>query len=593
MRIFLLWRRPSNAAEFLDTHCVAARLQKLFAPLFGVPLQMSMLETPAACLVFLQLPVREWKPAFLEDDGSVTAAAAEYPLNARSVLATRQTPVADQGTLVALARQLQAEPEQLLRELSPPFSLIWSARQGGELFVQNDGLGQAQLFELDQGPLWALSNKITAFRALGLVLKPDPEQWAVRLTVGWFPLDMSGYHGIRFLAPGTQLRLTSRGIQRRQWDVVSDWVHPKPMPRAECLELARTSLLRQLEAVMPLWGQPAADLSGGWDTRAVVAVLRASGSKFSAQVVGLPDRPDVVIARQLAEIAGFPLTVNSAAELPPADPGACGHCIARALLWQAGYFEDRKHKAFLADEEFLDGGVVKIMGQHGEMGRGKWAHKIGAAKLSEDQFEAALLEKLLLHVPPFLRLSLHNVVRDVLLQMYRQARIYGVTGLAQLDFFHLFEKTRRWASGKLNVHTGVVVAPFVQPDFIRATFGYQLRKDEKTLYSPHFHRHIIARHAPEWEKVPFDRQLERQTAGQTPTTTDQGQPRSWRQQTGHLPYDSIGYWHTVGMPILREGLARDGFWTEVFNPDRARELWSTAPDQLALLFFLPGVCQDM
>jgi hypothetical protein len=460
------------------------------------------------------------------------------------------------------------------------------------VFVQNDGLGHAQLFELEEGPLWALSNKVTAFRALGAELRPDAEQWAVRLAVGWFPLDISGYKGVRFLAPGTQLRLTPRGAERRRWDVVSGWTHPEPMPRPECLELARSSLLRQIEAVRPLCGRPSADLSGGWDSRTVVAALRAAGCDFSAQVVGLPDRPDVVVARQLAQIAGFPLTVNGSAELPPDDAGACARCISRALLWQGGYFEDRKHKAFLAGEDFLDGGVVKVVGQHGELGRGKWAHKVGAAKLSEDQFEEALVRKLLGQMPALVRPSLHAAVADVLWQVVRQARAYGVTGVARFDFFHLFEKTRRWASGRLNVYPGVVVGPFLQPDFVRATFAYQLRQGEKALYRPHFHRHILATHAPEWEGVPFDRQLEdRQAPDQAEAGEAQGPPRPWRQQTGHLPYDSIGYWRTVGRPLLEEALARDGFWAEVFDPAAARERWSTAPDQLALLLHLPGVCQ--
>jgi hypothetical protein len=140
------------------------------------------------------------------------------------------------------------------------------------MLVQNDGLGQSQLFEFNDGRLWAMSNKINAFKALDVKLKPEPEQWAVWSTLSRFPLTMAGYQNIRFLGPASQLRLNSTGIKRRKFDILSDWVNPQiQMSSEECLELARSSLLQQIQAGMPLWKKLSVGLSGGWDSRAIVS----------------------------------------------------------------------------------------------------------------------------------------------------------------------------------------------------------------------------------------------------------------------------------------------------------------------------------
>ena len=87
--------------------------------------------------------------------------------------------------------------------------MIWASKRTGEVFVQNDGLGLSQLFEYQTGRTWALSNRIFAFKALGLPLKPEPEEWAVRWTLDGFPMSLTGYKSIRYFEPATRLRVCS------------------------------------------------------------------------------------------------------------------------------------------------------------------------------------------------------------------------------------------------------------------------------------------------------------------------------------------------------------------------------------------------
>ena len=594
MKIFLLWRCINDLGQVLAPERVASNLQKIFSPLFSTPPKERILQNSAMSVVVLEMLVLGWKPPFFQEDRQTWALALDYPINARTVLAENGISFENDSVLPILCRKLQHEPTVLLREMAPPFSLVWASKQTDQTFVQNDGLGQSQLFELKGDRLWALTNKITALKALDVPLEMEREHWAVRSTLGWFPLDLTGYKKVRFLQPATQLRLDSTGITRTAHDVLSDWVHPNGLSQNDCLELARSSLLKQIKAAMPLWEKPSVGLSGGWDSRAVVTSLRAAGADFSARVRGLPGRDDVLIASELAKIAGFNLRVKKFEGLPPDDAEACKRCISLALLWQAGHMVTHKHKTFLSHHQYLDGGVVNIMGQHGEIGRGYYAQRIRAVELSEDQYEERLLTKLMASMPPFTRKELHDVVRQIIREAYRQADRYSLTGLARLDFFYLYERTRRWASGSLSSQTGLVFAPFLNPDFIRAVFDY-IGYGKET--NP-FHRYIIATNSPDWVTVPYSEDLkQRELTSEKVDVVKELERKtvisaSWKRPKGGYNYDSSLYWKAVGEPIIHEALARGGFWTEIFDPDMAEKWWQAAPDDLAIVHLLPEMLRS-
>lgn len=559
MRTLLLWRR--DPASPSSAEAVGARLRRLLEPILEGDVTTWTAENGVASLVFLEQPVRGWNAPLREQDDRGWVIAAEYPFG---------------STPRSLRDRLEQNPLATLAEQAPPFALVWSGRGDSEVNVQNDGLGQAQLFEYDDGRLWALTNRISAFTALGARVEPDPEQWAVRTALGWFPLQLTGYRNVRFVAPGTRFTLSEDGVGRTTIDAVGRWVNPDPLPAGDCLELARTSLMRSLEQALPLWDRPSVGLSGGWDTRAVVATLRSLDADFSARVRGSFERPDVRVATELAEIAGFPLRVRSQAGLPPETPEACRHSISLALRWQAGYMVSAKHKTFLARQKGLDGGVVNVMGQHGEIGRAYYAKRIRATELDETEYEDALLRSLLANMPPFTREDLREHVRDTVRAAYRQADRYALSPLRRLDFFYLYERTRRWASGSLASQDGIVFAPFLNPDYVRAVFAFPERTDANP-----FHRYIVERHAPDWLHVPYADEVARRDRRVKEHEAD------WRQPRGNHHYDSRLYWRTVAAPLIEEALTAGGWWTQVFDPVSAAERWEDGPDELAIAHLLP------
>jgi len=598
MKIFLLWRAPADAAPELAPAAVAAKLLAHFGPLAKTELTPLVRSVGPVHLVWLELPIAGFRAPLFEEDGPAWALAPDYPLNARRLLRAAGITPRDDAALLQLAAELEARPAPIVRELVPPSCLLW--RSGNEVRVQNDGLGQAQLFELEKGGLWALTNRVMALRALGTELVPVPEEWAARFVTNWFPLDRSGYEDVRFLAGGTQLRIGRDGVRRTRHDPVGEWVKPAPRTRADALELGRHGLLNVLADAVELAEKPSVGLSGGWDSRCVASCLRMLGADFELRVRGQESHFDVILSTELARIAGLPHRIKSEGGIPPDHVDGLRLGIQNALRWQGGYFATKKHKNFLAKKgkDGLDGGVVNVMGQHAGVGKADFMKKIESWKHDPATFEERLLDALMADAPSFLRADRLETVRELLRASYRAAHAHGLEGHGPLLYYYLNEFTRRWGSATVAGQSGIVVAPFLCPDVIRAC--HALPPEE--LPSKPLHRHVTALHAPDWAVVPYADQVTEGdfASGRLPRveaqkeTEDELTPR-WRAVRHHRKYHYKYFWKDVGQPLLEEAFEQGGFWTEVFDADQAQRNWmnsGSGSDCLSIAHLLPGVLAD-
>ena len=587
MRIFLLWRRDCGPGEALEPAAVAQRLEAVFDPLLVAPLGVAVEECRAAAMVFAQLPVAGWRTPFVQEDAGGRAYAVDYPIGVGRVLAATGAPAPEpEAELPALARRLIADPVPLLRELPPPYSLVWWPAGGEEAVVQTDGLGRAQLLEYDDGGLWAVTNKVAALRALGVEPETDATDWAVKSAGGWFTMDSTGWRHLRYLAPGTQLRVSAAGVRRRADDVLDEWVHPPALAAEDALELGRTALIRHVRDGAPHIERADVGLTGGWDTRAVVSSYLAAGVGVRTYVKGREGSLDVAIAKKLAEIAGIELEVREEADLPAGDPNGLERSIRLALLWQAGMMWSEHHKSFLADGRALDGGVVTVMGQHGEIARGSYERRIRAWEAAgPHEYEDRLIERLLTERPRHLRSEALAAAEEVLRASFRALARYGLDGLAELDLYHLLERTRRYSGASLSSHAGVAFTPFLNPDLIRASYAYRAAAGtfvaQKRLVNP-IHRHAIATNIPAWAQVDYEDEVfrvVRRAARAEGRRVDAAEGAAWSSGAGPPRgyYDRERHWREVAGPVARRALAADGVWTEVFDAAALRAAADPAP----------------
>jgi hypothetical protein len=578
--VVLVWKPADPEAPELGPARVAERLGALFAPLFEEPPPARTLAAGGAHVARLDLPLRGFSPASCEEGRDRWALAIDFPLGALA-LATPPGADAAEGPLLRAARALEADPLATLERLAPPFSLLWSGPNGDTLSLQNDALGMAQLFEVETPRLWAATNRLAALAALGVPLEPVPEEWALWATFDWFPLAASGFRGVRHLAPATRIVVTRGGFARARHDALARWVVPAPLDRASALESARAAMRGQLAAVLPLLERPDVTLTGGWDSRAVVALLRGLGVAPELSVRGSPERPDVAVATELARIARLPLRVRTESGLPAGAPEGLRRSLALALRWQAGQCSPHRATTFLAGGGALRARRPSVTGQHGELARRLRAlfddgdlDEREAERWSTPELERRARRVWVDAIPAALRPPLRAAVERRIDEAFAAADRYGLDGCARLDFFFLNEVTRR-KGGALNAwQTRLVVAPFLAPGALRALFAVP-----GGLAPGELHRYLLERDAPDWRDVPFAR-----PAAAAPS--DPSQPGAWRRPWGRENYDRPAYWAAVGRPLFDEALARGGFCAELFDPDEARRRFPHGAELVVLLHLL-------
>ena len=609
MLTFVLWREKNDRGRRQSADRVGEKLRHSFRSVFEGPPAAVVRSRGNTHLAFLELPIRGWRQPYFSSDGERWALAADQPLNARAVLASNGIQSSVSDTLLTLGSNLARNPEPLLRDLTPPFSLIYSeppdpeqsgsrgaSQAEGVTWVNNDGLGQAQLFEYEDDRIWAVTNRIFALRSLGIELEPDEDAWAARFAIEWFPLDLTGYRRVRLLPPGTQVRLDADGVHHSSHDVLAGWVHPDRLDKRECLDLGLESIRSIFSETMQSWDCPTVGLSGGWDSRALVSILRNLDADFSLRVRGNPGRYDVMISAELARIADLKLRFKNEGGYPPEDPHGLESSLTRALVWQGGHMSINKHKTFLNGGGYLDGGVVNVMGQHGGFGKADFAVKTRAHELRPNQYEKKLVEVITKKMPVFTRPEKQERIRELAVESYRTADRYKLKGLARLHFFFMHEYTRRWASATLSSQPGLVIAPFLSPNFIRACYAYPLEE----IPTKPFHRHITRAMAPDWADVIYEDQASEEdvASGRLQPVRLKRRKRkvhaedSWKRSRAHKKYSASRYWSTVGEKLMADALARGGFWTELFDPDQVRQSWAeapgkTSPDPLAIAHVLP------
>jgi len=572
---FLIWQERGRRAPGRHRERVRERLLRQWSQLFDSSPEVRVRDAGAAQWLWMELPVEGCLVPFFEEDGTRWAFSSEYPINSRRLLRRAGALPADGRALLAFAELLQRQRSQVLADAIPPFLLVSGDGQG-DVRVQNDGLGQAQLFEYEDDQVCVFTNRVMLLSSLGVALRPVAEQWAARFTTGWFSGHSTGYENVRFARGGQQIRIHAGGVERTRYDPIGGWVKPPAMAREDALELGRRALHDALVDASELWRQPSVGLTGGRDSRAIVACLGTLDTPFRLRVRGAPSKLDVRIATGLCRQAGLELATKNTGGVPPGTAEGCRASILKALLWQAGALTTLKHKSFLAkaNRRGLDGGVVNLMGQHAGIGKGDFAVLIKAHEHPPEKFEKRLLRSMMKSAPRYLRTEYVDGVRTDIRRAYRQAQDYGLEGRGPLHFYFLNEYTRRWGSATVNSQTGLVVTPFLCPDFIRACYAMP----EQELVDKPMHKHITAYYAPEWAAYPFvDNVTEEDLrSGLVPAPTEDAgaDGPKWRSGSTYHSFSYRKFWRDVGRPLLDEAFAEGGFWTQIFDPDTAREEYS-------------------
>lgn len=216
-----------------------------------------------------------------------------------------------------------------------PLALDWEriggqfvalVRRGGRSFLFGDYFSAFQLFRDDRDRLFSTSF-LAATEALPK-LSFDP-QGVYELAFNVMPLgDDTVFAELKTLSPLEVIELTERGTIRHRVEKALP-ATPSRLPLAEQIARHRAPLARIVGAHVAQFGDRVrSPLSGGLDSRLVLAALREAGCRPELYVYGLPGDEDVEIAQAMGKALGFEVAwTDKYAETTP--PDAFPELVAR------------------------------------------------------------------------------------------------------------------------------------------------------------------------------------------------------------------------------------------------------------------------
>ncbi len=192
-------------------------------------------------------------------------------------------------------------PDALFQELSGRFAMLWDGPRGPALRLDSAG-GLPAVHDARSGLVAATTSILETQGALAI----DAEVEAVfefPKRRGFLPFGLTAKAGVRRLMPGFRLDLADFR-ESREWSLTpSDRVSAAEAPALarEAGDILRRHMARILQA-----GPATLYLSGGHDSRVVLAAAKGLSGDLSAQTFGEAASLEAHVAGQAARAAGIP-----------------------------------------------------------------------------------------------------------------------------------------------------------------------------------------------------------------------------------------------------------------------------------------------
>ena len=202
-----------------------------------------------------------------------------------------------------LASFVEHGAPHLAQALSGFFVIVIGVARTQTTYVITDLVGSRHAFmrQLPQGVALASSSLVLAALA---PTQPDPLGIEEFIRTGVIYEDRSFYADVKKLAPASIYQFSAGQLSARQSYWSLNDLTPNKFDGAAAVEAFSEAIVKGAQAVGQLAPRLLCDLTGGYDSRALVAALLSADVAFETTVTGAPGRPDVVVAEQLSHLTG-------------------------------------------------------------------------------------------------------------------------------------------------------------------------------------------------------------------------------------------------------------------------------------------------
>jgi asparagine synthase (glutamine-hydrolysing) len=218
-------------------------------------------------------------------------------------------------------------------------------------------------------------------------------------------------------------------------------------------------------------------LSGGYDSRLILALARAGGRRPRVHVYGGPNDPDVAIAKAIAAGEGFPLEhIDKSARQPPS-PGEFGAVVERNMLAfdgnpPDGIFDGGADLASRLDR--CRGGALALNGGGGEIFRNFFYLRDGRFGIRDvlaafhSQFDPASATELFAEGAYIAHMA-HAMEQTLGRGGERLSRV-------EVEYLYPYFRCAFWMgrNNSINSRLGHALTPFIDPAIVAGALGVPL-----------------------------------------------------------------------------------------------------------------------
>jgi asparagine synthase (glutamine-hydrolysing) len=401
-----------------------------------------------------------------------------------------------------LKRMMGAGAARVAQELEGFFVIVFCDSVMRELFVVTDVMGSRHCFTRTIGGVTALSTSSLLLAGLGDAT-PDAVGCEEFLRSGVIYEDRTLFREVKKLAPATVFRFAAgKPADSRSYWRIAD-LDPDALDGEKAVEKLSGELVGAAKRVCALYSNPVCDLTGGYDSRSIVAAFLSAEVQFETTVAGAPDHPDVIASKSLSSLVGVhnwhfePETEVSFEQLTQALPLTDGECD---LVEYA-----RIHSLHSQLSSLFD---VSVNGSYGELARGYWwellfpkagkREPVDPYRLAAKRYAVETDSPLLF--PPGVGLEMVEHFAVIVNRVNRGLAEWPNT--TQMDHAYLMMRMQRW-QGRIASSTDQIW-PCISPYLFRSVLNAALQTSVRTRKNNKLMRQLITKLQPRLAAYPLE-----------------------------------------------------------------------------------------
>jgi hypothetical protein len=458
-----------------------------------------------------------------------------------------------------LRRFFEVGAERLAGELEGFFVLICGDARTREVVVITDIVGSCHCFQRPFDDAIVLSGSSLLLASL--------EEWHLDLVAcqeflftGIIYEDRTCYQEVRKLEPATVFRFAngSKKTQERYWGAAD--VKVESLGGDLAVDALWERMRRAAGRIHVLYGNPVCDLTGGYDSRALVATFLGADVHCTTAVSGADDSADVRISRALARELGLPHIHHEPLQRISFEKVQACLALTDGEYDLVNYAQIREIHNKLASQ--FD---ISINGSFGEVARGYWWElllpRIGARrplpgrKVSQLRYAAHTYDASIL--PAEKRLDLVEHFTGVIERT--NSGLTGCPNTFQMDHAYLMMRMHRW-QGRIASSTNQMW-PCLSPFMFRSVLETMLKTRAMSRWRSLLIRKMLARYSPTMAAYPLEHGLP-------------AEPTTWRNFYRFFPLAKYFGEKVTGKIGLRRKTR-----AKLDGADSRLQLWSHEPVQ--------------